>query len=96
MSLAPLLSTSAHVHDDMDLSFRVQAGEYVLFSTAVRVRMSPRALKLGPQTIRRVRRAFSTLRNNWVMKSPATRWTSRRRKVRQMQALVVTQARSDE
>ncbi len=70
-------SRSAEVHDDMDLSFRVRPGQRVQVTRTVAVGMSPRALRVGHDPLRRWRRATRTLRRNWRLERPWQRWAAR-------------------
>ena len=65
------------LHDDLDLSFRVAPGRRILFRPGLCVGMSPRALRGGRPAVRRLGRAFRTLRVNWAEERPWERWRAR-------------------
>lgn len=71
------VSRSAHVHDDMDLSFHVRPGETIRLAWSARAGMSPRALRPGPSWRLRWKRAGYTLRRNWQIEKPWHRWARR-------------------
>ncbi|ALU39235.1 glycosyl transferase family 2 [Kocuria flava] len=67
------------LHDDMDLSFRLDPGRRIVFLARPAVGMSPRALRPGPAAVRRLARAGRTLRVNWARERPWERWSARLR-----------------
>lgn len=73
-------SRSPEVHDDMDLSFRVRPGERVLWSRAVGVGMSRRALTASHAPWARAARARATLARAWAQEPPWERWRRRLRR----------------
>ncbi|MCM3686908.1 glycosyltransferase family A protein [Kocuria rosea] len=65
------------LHDDLDLSFRLGPGCRILFRPGLSVGMSPRALRGGRPAVRRLGRAFRTIRLNWAEERPWERWRAR-------------------
>lgn len=65
------------LHDDFDLSFRLAPGHSILFRPGLPVGMSPRALRGGRPAVRRLWRAFRTIRLNWAEERPWERWQTR-------------------
>ena len=67
------------LHDDLDLSFRLDPARRILFRPQPSVGMSPRALRPGRPAVRRLERAFRTLGTNWAEQRPWERWRARLR-----------------
>lgn len=65
------------LHDDFDLSFRLDPEHRILFRPGLSVGMSPRALRGGRPAVRRLARAFRTIRLNWADEPPWERWRAR-------------------
>ncbi|WP_106849059.1 glycosyltransferase family A protein [Blastococcus sp. Marseille-P5729] len=65
------------VHDDMDLGFVLGPRARIRFITRLRVDVSGRSLRGRTQLRRRMRRAVVTLRANWRITPPWTRWRRR-------------------
>jgi len=65
------------IHDDMDLSFALGPPRRVRYDRRLVVGVSGRSLRGRRQLRRRVHRAVRTLRCNWSVVPPWTRWHSR-------------------
>lgn len=65
------------VHDDLDLAFALGPGRRIRFDPMLRVGMSARSLRGHSQRVRRVDRAWRTLRLNWRVAPPWDRWRAR-------------------
>ncbi len=65
------------LHDDLDLSFRLDPAHRILFVPELSVGMSPRALRAGRPAVRRLARAVRTIRLNWADERPWERWQAR-------------------
>ncbi|MFF0905215.1 UNVERIFIED_CONTAM: glycosyltransferase family A protein [Kocuria sp. CPCC 205316] len=65
------------LHDDFDLSFRLDPAHRILFRPGLSVGMSPRALRGGRPAVVRLARAFRTIRLNWADERPWERWQAR-------------------
>jgi hypothetical protein len=69
------------VHDDMDLAFALGPRRRVRYDRRLVVGVSGRSVRGRHQLRRRVRRALRTLRCNWQVVPPWTRWHDRLRSV---------------
>jgi len=69
------------VHDDMDLSFVLGPESVIRYDRGLRVGVSARSLRGWPQLRRRMGRAVTTLRLNWAVRPPWTRWQDRIRRI---------------
>ena len=67
------------LHDDVDLSFVLGPRLTVAYDRSLRVAVSGRSLRGGPEGRRRMRRAWRTLRVNWATMPPWERWAVRLR-----------------
>ncbi len=67
----------AEVHDDLDLAFRLGPGRATRFDQSWRVGVSARSLRGSAQRRRRMVRAIRTLRVNWTVQPPWSRWAER-------------------
>lgn len=65
------------LHDDFDLSFRLDPARRIVFRPGLSVGMSPRALRAGRPAVRRLARAARTIRVNWADERPWQRWSAR-------------------
>ncbi|PFG35567.1 glycosyl transferase family 2 [Flavimobilis soli] len=65
------------VHDDLDLAFRLGPGRATRFDRSWRVGVSGRSLRGRAQRRRRMERAVRTLRINWAVQPPWSRWAAR-------------------
>lgn len=65
------------LHDDMDLAFALGPRRKVRYDRGLVVGVSGRSVRGRRQLDRRVRRAFHTLRENWQILPPWTRWRTR-------------------
>jgi glycosyltransferase involved in cell wall biosynthesis len=65
------------VHDDLDLAFALGPGRRIRFDPALRVGVSARSLRGHAQRVRRLDRAWRTLRLNWQVAPPWYRWRAR-------------------
>lgn len=73
----PQVHRDLDVHDDMDLTFALGPRARIRFVRRLRVDVSGRSLRGGTQLRRRMRRAVITLRANWRIAPPWTRWQRR-------------------
>lgn len=69
------------VHDDMDLAFVLGPESVIRYDRGLRVDVSARSLRGGAQLKRRMGRAITTLRLNWAVRPPWTRWQDRIRSI---------------
>jgi hypothetical protein len=69
------------VHDDMDLAFALGPEAVIRYDRALSVGVSARSLRGTPQLRRRMQRAVTTLRLNWAVRPPWTRWRDRLRSI---------------
>ncbi|KQY25344.1 glycosyl transferase family 2 [Cellulomonas sp. Root485] len=67
----------AEVHDDLDLAFALGPGRRIRFDPLLRVGVSARSLRGHSQRVRRLDRAWRTLRLNWRVAPPWDRWRVR-------------------
>lgn len=65
------------VHDDMDLAFVLGPEAVIRYDRGLRLGVSGRSVKGGSQLVRRMDRAFTTLRLNWAQRPPWVRWQDR-------------------
>ncbi|WP_315096726.1 glycosyltransferase family 2 protein [uncultured Cellulomonas sp.] len=65
------------VHDDLDLAFALGPGRRIRLDPALRVGVSARSLRGHAQRVRRFDRAWRTLRLNWEVAPPWSRWRAR-------------------
>ena len=75
--LSPDVHRGNGIHDDLDLSFRLDPAHRILFVPGLSVGMSPRALRAGRPAVRRLARAVRTIRLNWADERPWERWQAR-------------------
>ena len=64
-------------HDDLDLAFRLGPGRATRFDRSWQVGVSARSLRGRAQRRRRMVRAMRTLRVNWTVQPPWSRWAER-------------------
>lgn len=72
-----LVHLDPELHDDMDLAFCLGAARRVSYDRRLVVGVSARSLRGRQQLRRRMDRAFRTLRTNWDVTPPWTRWRVR-------------------
>lgn len=72
-----LVHLEPELHDDMDLAFCLGAARQVRYDRRLVVGVSARSLRGRHQLRRRMGRAFRTLRANWDVTPPWTRWRAR-------------------
>jgi hypothetical protein len=65
------------LHDDMDLAFVMGPHRRIRYDRRLRVGVSARCLSGRRQLVRRMRRAFRTLKVNWADQRPWERWAAR-------------------
>ena len=65
------------VHDDMDLAFALGPESVIRYDRSLRLGVSGRSVRGRKQLVRRMDRAFTTLRLNWADSPPWVRWQDR-------------------
>ncbi len=65
------------IHDDIDLSYRLNPAEIILYDPRLVVGISARPLRSGRGILRRIGRAFHTFSIHWPEQSPPRRWQRR-------------------
>lgn len=75
--VSALVHRSLDVHDDMDLAFALGPHARIRFDRRLTVGVSGRSLRGPAQLRRRMARAVTTLRANWDVEPPWSRWHRR-------------------